>query len=448
MKKKYFPKAIPVSRLRILVLAPDANPESISVNLVSYRHAEALAQLHSVTMVGRSYHEEALRRTQAPFQAIEALSIPWLDPIFAWFLHHIFNYNFHSRALTPFMYPFAIAFEWCAWRRMRTRIIAGEFDIVLRLSPVNSVLPSAFPYFLRNHPIPFVIGPINGGLPWPQGFGQADKQRAWIDNLRSLYRFMPFVRSTYRRAAAIIAGSSQTYAEFAGYRDKLFFGAENGITSSLCSDTVRPSQRDEKLELIFLGALVPYKACDLALRAAAHCLRRGLARFTVAGDGPERASLEQLAKSLGIEDSVSFCGMLTHAEAMERLRSADVMVFPSVREFGGGVVFEALAVGAVPLVADFGGPGDVVYPDVGYKVPLTNENDVVAQMEKILIALAHDRDRLEQLRRQGMAYAREHLTWDVKAQNTTRVLHWAVRQGPKPNLPPPKALAGVVGSSR
>ncbi len=388
-----------MSRLRILVLAPDANPESISVNLVSYRHAEALAQLHSVTLVGRSYHEEALRRAKAPFQAIETISIPWLDRIFAWFLHWIFNYNFHSRALTPFMYPFAIAFEWCAWRRVRTRINAGEFDIVLRLSPVNSVLPSAFPFFLRNYSIPFVIGPINGGLPWPKGFGQADKQRAWIDNLRSLYRFMPFARSTYDKAAAIIAGSSQTFAEFAGYHDKLFFAPENGISCSLCSDTVRHSQRDEKLELIFLGALVPYKACDLALRAAAPCLRRGLARFTVAGDGPERASLEQLTKSLGIEDVVSFCGMLTHSEAMQRLRSADVMVFPSVREFGGGVVFEALAVGAVPIVADFGGPGDIVHPDVGYKVPLTDETDVVAQMEMILMELAQNREHLEQLRR-------------------------------------------------
>ena len=51
--------------------------------------------------------------------------------------------------------------------------------------------------------------------------------------------------------------------------------------------------------------------------------------------------------------------------------------------------------GAVPVVADFGGPGDIVHPEVGYKVPLTNESDVVAQMEKILTELAHNRDRLE-----------------------------------------------------
>jgi hypothetical protein len=69
-------------------------------------------------------------------------------------------------------------------------------------------------------------------------------------------------------------------------------------------------------------------------------------------------------------------------------------------------------------------------------------------MEKILTELAHNRDRLERLRRQGMAYVRECLTWEAKAQATTRILHWAVRQGPKPDFPPPKILAAGVGSTQ
>jgi hypothetical protein len=51
-----------------------------------------------------------------------------------------------------------------------------------------------------------------------------------------------------------------------------------------------------------------------------------------------------------------------------------------------------------------------------------------------------DRHLLERLRKQGMAYARERLTWDAKAQDTTRVLRWAMRQIPKPEFLPPKAL--------
>ena len=432
-----------MNRLRILILAPDCNPDSICGSLISYSQAEALARLHDVTLVVRSPYEDAVRRRQAPFHTIEVIRLPWLERIYAWTLRRIFKNDYRNQALTAFGYPFSVAFEWRTWQHMRTRIFSGDFDAVLRLLPITAVLPSPFAFFLRNGPIPFVIGPINGGLPWPQGFSQADNQKQWISSLRNLYRFLPFARSTYRDAAAIVAGSSQTYAEFAAHRDKLFFLPENGVSRSLCSGALRTREPNGKLELIFVGGLVPYKACDLAFRAAASLLRSDLARFTVVGDGPERNRLEQLARTLGIEKAVSFCGFLSHAETMQRLQLADVLVFPSVREFGGGVVFEALALGVVPVVADFGGPGDIVQSEIGCKVSLTNENDVVSQIEEILASLAENRDRLERLQQQGADYAREYLSWDAKAQIVTQIVRWAMRRGPKPDLPPPKALAAV-----
>ena len=73
-------------------------------------------------------------------------------------------------------------------------------------------------------------------------------------------------------------------------------------------------------------------------------------------------------------------------------------------------------------------------------MPLTNESDMVSQMEKILIGLAQDRELLNRLREQGMTYVRECLTWDAKAERTTRVLNWVSRRGTKPDLPPPKLL--------
>jgi glycosyltransferase involved in cell wall biosynthesis len=427
-----------MGRLRILLLGPDCDPEEVSIPLVTYSHAAALAQLHDVTLVARSSVENALRRAKAPFRAIEVVRTPLLDRIFAWGFRRIFKCNYDSQALTAFRYPFSIAFEWRAWRQLRLRILAGEFDVVLRIVPLTAVLPSPFAFFLRKGPIPFVIGPINGGLPWPPGFSQLDKQREWVSGLRNLYRLLPFARSTYRHAAAIIAASSQTYAEFAPYRDKLFFVPENGIRRTVCSDDGRRPDFDARLELLFVGGLVPRKACDLALRAAAPLLRSDSAHFTVVGDGPERHRLEQLTRSLGLENAVTFCGRLSHSEVLNRMRSADVFVFPSLRDFGGGVVFEALAVGAVPVVVDFGGPGDIIHPGVGYKVALTNESDVVLGIEKILANLASNRDLVNRLRQQGMSYARDCLTWDAKAQSTTEVLNWAVRRGLKPNLPPPK----------
>ena len=429
-----------MSRLRILVLAPDANPDGTCGPLLSFSQAEALAQLHDVTLVIRSCGEEAIRRRQGPLHSVEVVRLPRLEALYAWSMRRIFKNDFTSRALTALLYPFSVAFEWQAWRQIRARVRAGQYDVVLRLLPVPAVLPSPIAFFLRNGPVPFVIGPVSGGLPWPTGFSHASKQREWFYGLRKVYRFMPFARSTYRHAAAIIAGASQTYAEFAPYREKLFFLLENGVSRSLCSDGLRISERNAKLKLIFVGGLFPVKACDLALRAAAPLLRSDLARFTVVGDGPERDRLERLTRSLGIDKTVSFCGWVRHDEAQQKLRQADVLVFPSVRDNSPAVVFEALAAGAVPVVVDFGGPGDTVHSGVGYKLTLTNESDLVSQMERVLASLAQDRDLLNRLRQQGVSYARESLTWDAKAQRITRVLNWAVGLGPKPDLPAPQVL--------
>jgi glycosyltransferase involved in cell wall biosynthesis len=429
-----------MSRLRILLLGPDCNPEQVSIPFVTYSHAAALAQLHDVTLVAREGVEGPLRRAKAPFRAIEVVRTRRLDRIFAWGFRRIFRSNFDSSALTAFGYPFSIAFEWLAWRQLKRRILAREFDVVLRLVPMSSVIPSPFAFFLRDGPIPFVVGPLQGALPWRRDFTQVENQKKWYDNLRGLYHYLPFARSTYRDAAAIIAASSNVYSQFIKYREKLFLIPEPGIPRFLCCSDTRNRESNRKLELIFVGGLVPRKACDLALRAAAPLLRSDVARFNVIGDGPEQNRLEQLARSLGIEKDVSFCGWVGHTEVLSRLRSADVLVFPSLRDNGAGVVFEALATGAVPVVADFGGPGDIVHPNVGYKVPLTNESEMVAQMQKILAGLEQDRDLLNRLRQQGMSYARECLTWDAKAQRTTQVLNWVVRRGRKPDLVPPKLL--------
>ncbi len=435
------------SRLRLLLLAPFCDPDATSMPLVAYAHASALAELHDVTLVIGAPVEGNVRRAQGRFHAIEVIQMPWLERIYAWTLRRVFKYNFSSQALTAFGYPFSIAFEWSAWRQLRPQIRSSEFDLVLRLLPMTAVLPSMFAFFLRKGPVPFVIGPINGGLPFVSGFKQAERQKEWISGFRKLYRIMPFARSTYRNAAAVIVASSQTYSEFSKYRDKLFYIPENGVSSSMLSNEVRGRDPRGKLRLIFVGGLVPCKACDLALRASASLLKQG-ASLTILGDGPERENLENLAKHLEIAEAVSFRGYVSHQDVLMSLSSSDVMIFPSIRDFGGGVVFEALACGAVPIVADFGGPGDIVRPDVGFTVALTSEDDVVEKMEGILQTLDRDRNQLERLRQSGRSYARESLTWQAKAQKTTKILNWILRRGPKPTLPSPKMGMTEVVSAR
>lgn len=439
------------NRLRILLLAPGSNPDGITGPLIGYCHGEALSRLHDVTIVVEAGVENAVRRADGGFACVEPVSLSDFDRFYDWAFQRIFKGDRGNLLWTAVRYPRAIAFEKRAWKQLRTRILGCEFDVVLRILPIVPMFPSPFAFYLRKGPIPFVLGPLNGGVSWPRGFGQIQRQRAaagnWAAHFRKLYRFLPFARSTFARATAIIAGSSHTHRELSRYHDKLFYvPGENGLRSSAIIE--RPelhSEPPKPLELIYAGRLVPYKACDIALRGAASLLRDGRAHLRILGEGQDRQRLESLVDELGVRGAVAFCGMLSHAETLSQLGKSDVLVFPSLREFGGGVVFEALAMGAVPVVADHGGPADIVSDRVGYRVPVTDERQMAMQIETILTCLAADRSHLAKIRRQGFAYAREYLTWEAKARMVTEVLLWAVGNGPKPKMNPPSFAAANSG---
>jgi glycosyltransferase involved in cell wall biosynthesis len=422
--------------LRILILSEQNNPDWISVPLVGYRHAEALAQQHRVHLVTHIRNKPAHDKRQGPFTDITYIDLGWLDQFYNWMFEKIFKGDFGSQALTAVRLPFYLIFEWLAWKKLRAMVMQKTYDCVLRITPVAPVLPSPWARWTKKYQVPFVIGPINGGLPFPAGFQQAQKQKEWISNLRKLYQIMPYARSTYKDARAIIAGSSQTCSEFSAYQDKVFFIPENGITSDMLQLRAPMVMTSRPLQLLFAGRLVPYKACDLAIKGAAELLRTGRAHMTIVGDGAEREALQGLVQNLGISSKVTFTGMVTHVVTLQHFMKADVLVFPSVREFGGGVVFEALATGAVPMVSDYGGPGDIVHDAIGFKIPLSNEATTVAYIQKTLDELEKDRARLLELSRNGQAFARDALTWNGKARLTSQILYWVLGQGEKPRLQP------------
>src|SRR5947209_3820037 len=98
---------VPMSRLRILLLAPNCDPTDVSIPLVTYCHGAALAELHDVVLVIRSSVEDRVREARGNFRTIAVVRMPMLEHIWAWALKHIFKYNFDTQALTAFTYPFS-----------------------------------------------------------------------------------------------------------------------------------------------------------------------------------------------------------------------------------------------------------------------------------------------------------------------------------------------------
>jgi len=95
---------------------------------------------------------------------------------------------------------------------------------------------------------------------------------------------------------------------------------------------------------VALGRLHRNKGIDLLIRAASSIPELFI---WIAGEGPERANLEQLSRELGISDRVRFLGWRSDRAAL--YAAADLCVYPSREEPFGNVVVEAWSCGT-PLV--------------------------------------------------------------------------------------------------
>ncbi len=117
-------------------------------------------------------------------------------------------------------------------------------------------------------------------------------------------------------------------------------------------DAVRASLGATKsLLLLFVGRLAKEKSVDILLRALALANRDDLT-LAIAGDGPAREELEELAVALGVAERVRFLGAVERERLPNLYASSDVFVFPSTSETQGLVLAEALAAGVPVIAAD------------------------------------------------------------------------------------------------
>ena len=156
-----------------------------------------------------------------------------------------------------------------------------------------------------------MLGPLNGGLPWPSGFVQAEKQKEWITGPQPVSG-LPF-------AALDVSLCDGDYraprrrAKSSAYRDKVFFVPENGINPTQIGSTHR-APRGDKLRLIFVGRLVPYRPATSHF-ALSH--RHAAARRSVSSATERNAPRSSNSPHSSGSSQVSFCGWLSHAETLD-----------------------------------------------------------------------------------------------------------------------------------
>jgi glycosyltransferase involved in cell wall biosynthesis len=419
---------------RVLIIAEAANPELASVPLVGWSHAEALSQIVEAHLVTQVRNREAILRKGwregIDFTAIdsERIAAP--------------AYRIGSRlpggwttkmAVTALTYRY---FEHLLWKRFEADLAAGRWNVVHRITPLSPTVPSIIGKRLEKLGIPFVIGPLNGGVPWPKEFDSARRaEREWLSYVRDAYRLIPGYRSTRRHANAIICASRATLEQMPSWcSHKCHYIPENGVDPARFDKRVA-DWSSKPLRVAFVGRFVPYKCPDLLVEAAAPLVRAGVVTLDLIGDGPLMPKLKSMVAELGIGDGVRLDGWVPHQHVQDRLVQSQVFGFPSIREFGGGVVLEAMALGLVPIVVDYAGPGELVDESVGFKVPICDRPEMVQRFRHRLELLAASPSELQVLSERAWNLVRSRYTWSAKAEQVCEVYNGVLSDSPRRRLP-------------
>lgn len=175
---------------------------------------------------------------------------------------------------------------------------------------------------------------------WPVATGPITSRIGWVIESRLAPRL-------YRRVP-VVAMSRTTRRELVelGYDPARVSVVHNGC--SVPPPVPGPSAAPQ---LVVVSRLVPHKQVDHAIRLLARLRRtHPNVSLVIVGDGYERARLEDLARGLGVRDSVRFTGHVDDIAKYHWLAQAWVHVFPSLKEGWGLVAVEAASVG-VPTLA-------------------------------------------------------------------------------------------------
>ncbi len=422
-------------RLKILLVNELANPQWVSVPAVGWRHGQALRKIVDVVEVTSSVNRENYLQTHLREGTdFDSIDISGLDRALiraSKYLGVGEGLGLSTRtAMHRLPYQW---FEHLAWRKYGKRLQAGEFDLVHRATPLSPSMPSSLASRCKAIGVPFVVGPINGGLPWPRGFGRVRMQeRDYFGIFRDLQRYFPGYRRTWNDASAIVAGSRQVRRELARWRDKVVYIPENGIDPA--SFQGAPTPADGPLRVIFVGRLVAVKCLDVLLEAAASLLREGRIFLTVVGDGPELAGLEALARRERLDGAVRFAGWSARDVVSQKLAESHLFAFPSIRDFGGGAVLEAMASCVPPIVVDYGGPAELVTESTGFLVPMGPRPTLVAGFRSLLERIVADPSGLAEKGRRARERVCRHFSWDAKAAQMLEVYRWVLGQRERPDF--------------
>lgn len=174
-----------------------------------------------------------------------------------------------------------------------------------------------------------------------------------------------FIRHAGNHAAARISVSHALAQSYEPYVSKPVAVIPNVVDTDFFRPPDTPRQA-HGFTFLSVGNLLKTKGFNLLLYAFAERFAGdGSVQLMIAGAGPERDALIQLAADLGIASQVRLLGLLSRDQVRAAMAAADAFIHPSLQETFGVVLIEAMATGLPVVATRCGGPQEIFHPDCG-----------------------------------------------------------------------------------
>jgi len=250
-------------------------------------------------------------------------------------------------------------YTWKAWRFCRKWIKDHPVDLVHAFFSIPGGL------IARALEVPYIVSLRGSDVPF------YNPRFYWMDKLilKHLHG------SIWTKAKRVIANSQglMTLAQ-KSHPDQEIDIIPNGIDIDEFSPL--PEKPDHsKLRLISVGRLIERKGYPTLFRALSDLEDVSL---TLVGDGSQKAYLQHLAQTYGLQ--VDFRGVVDHTQLPQMLQTADLFVLPSLNEGMSNAALEAMACGLPVILTDTGGSQELVNAN-GFIIP---RGDAAALREAVL----------------------------------------------------------------
>lgn len=392
---------------KLLLIAPACDGEDVGEAWDAYQWASRLAERYELTVL--TYHKRG--RTPAARQLSGVRVVEWAEP----------RGLGRAERLNSMMKPGYLPFYVRARRWIRQAQARGEhFDLAHQPVPVALRYPSP----LAGLGIPYSLGPVGGSLPSLPAFDGGEETSPWYVGLRRFDSFRirhdRLLRQTYQRAGCVL-GIAPYVADLLGSVPLQRFEVMSDVgIEQLPALVDRTSRPEAPVRLLFVGRLIRTKGVRDAISAL------GLARdlpvtFDIVGDGFDRTACEKLTADLGLADQVRFHGRLPRDQVDSFYQAADIFVFPSYREPGGSVVFEAMGYGLPLIVSDRGGPGYMVDESSGIRLHPVEPGQYARDLAGAISRLVQDRWVRHALGAGARHRAGQIALWDSKVSRLEEI---------------------------